>query len=448
MSNEIQTDSVKGLLPYEINDPNFYYTNTELVEDFFRQLERNHFIVLSGKIGSGKTSFLNCIFSEKFKKITNVDDTWNIVRIRPGLIPTQSIAFFLSNSNFSADKLSNKFVEETTNLLLSNSNGLSELFDKYKTRKGGRLILVIDPLDDLFLLSSVMTEFKTLTPKQHVDHFINLLCTFEQQCKNLPIYTILSFSNSLPEKTGQYPKFLDTIQRNNFTFPNINIAKTPDLIDNIVPDTIKKINNFPQFKTKIKSDLENKSYSDTLEWLFYLQHALKQTIKEWNENKNSTLYQCYIATGGIKRSIEIHAENIYNKRVSLTDKKFKEIYELILSTLVNFRGDFCPIIYSDIVDICLSYYKEEDKGFIEENIIKPFILLLAENELGIIEIIQSVDEKSRVIALKNKKSIADSDVIRIRNNRLISMNIDGIQELHPVKKIKIKITQLPCKLMQ
>lgn len=419
MINEKQINSIKGLLPYTVNDSDFYYTDEAQVESFFRQLDKNHFVVLTGNTGAGKTSFVNCVFSQKFKEISGVDENWNIVHIRPGLNPIKSIGFFLSNSNFSKNALSNAFVGETMELLMDNANGLYELFDKYKIKQDAKLLLVIDPLDDLFLLTEVMQQKQRLTPEKHVDTFINLLCAFEQQCRELPVYIVISFSNSFPEKIGQYPKFLDLIEKNKFVFKGIDTEKVAEAIDAIIPENIKQLKEYDQFKAKVKGEVEDE-LSDTIEWLFFLQHALKQTIDKWNANKESGLCSCYTEIGGVKESLIKHAEYIYNEKIAATDKKYERIYELVFRSLIDSKGQFSPKTYGSIVEMSTRFYTEDVFTQLEKDIINPFIHVLAEKELGFLEIVRSMEEKDRVILLTNKDYIAYEDVISVRNKCLIS----------------------------
>jgi hypothetical protein len=205
-------------LPFEATDAFAYYVDVYQVESFFRQLEQSHLVALLGRTGSGKTSFVNCIFDDAFKKIRNVNDTWVTIRIRPGLDPLKSLAYQLSATpeKYLAAKLETSFAENVEHMMLNSSNGLAEFFETYQLLPGIKLLLVIDPLDDLFLLSDLSEEGHK-NEVSSADAFIGLINTFEQQCTNFPVYTILTFSNSLPEKIGKYPKFLDLIGKHKQT---------------------------------------------------------------------------------------------------------------------------------------------------------------------------------------------------------------------------------------
>lgn len=430
----VQPSPVKGLLPYSTGDSASYYADEAQAEVFFRQLQKNKFVVLTGNTGAGKTSFVNCIFSPKFRHLSNIDDSWNIVYIRPGLNPIKSIVYFLSNSNFSEDKLSNGFLEECTNLLINDSNGLSELFEKYRIKPNTKLVLVIDPLDDLFLLNEVIHKSDYPTTSQHVDAFINLICTFEQQGKDLPVYTVVSFSNTFPEKVGQYPKFLDLMEKNKFLFKGISITKADSIIEEIFPSEVKAVKDYLMFKEKLKHDLEEE-FENAPEWLFFLQHALQETINAWEKDKKQELYKCYLSVGGVKDSIIRHADRIYNEAIrNLPDKGLERLYELMFRAMIDGKGQFIPKYYGDIVDISTRIYNEK-KEYLEEKLINPFVHQLAEKELGFFEIIRSTEETERAIMLVDSKYITRSDVIAIRNKCLISK----WPMLETFQKAKIKL---------
>ncbi len=422
MNNKLQVNSIKGLLPYSSDDADFYDIDKNLIEIFFRQLNKSKFVVLSGNTGTGKTSFLNCIFDKKFSEISNVDDQWNIVNIRPGLNPVKSIPFFLSNSNFSGDKLSNGFVEEMTNLLLSDSNGLFELFDTYKIKSGTKLLLVIDPLDDLFLLSKVMKTTALITAEQQIDTFINLLCTFEKYCREFPVYVVISFSNNFPENVGRYPKFLDLIERHKFLFRGLELEGVPLLMDQILPEEIRKLKEYTSFKEKIMHDLEQE-FSNTVEWLLFLQHALKMTVSRFQEvtkcGGEEDLLECYDYIGGISKSFERHADAIYNESITCTEENFKSIYGLIFRSMMGYRGQFVAMPYRDVIEGAVRIYPDQ-KEYLEEKYVRPFIKRMTKNELGFFEIIRSVEESDRAVVFADKTYLAGSDVICIRNKLLIT----------------------------
>jgi|GEM_PF-5734599 len=465
MDNEVQILPIKGLLPYTIGETNFYPPDKFQVEHFFRQLERDHFIVLTGNSGIGKTSFVNCIFNDAIKSIGNPKDEWIIVQIRPGLNPIKSIAFYLSNSNFSEHKLTNGFVEEITDLLINNSNGLTELFARYPVKEGAKLLLVIDPVDDLFLLSNVIQGTDKLAIEEHIDAFINLFCTFENYCKKTPIYTVLSFSNRFPEKAGSYPKFLDLIEKNKFEYQGISVDLVEDVVDHILPDSIKKASDYDSFKSIVKADVEEE-FSKTKEWLFFLQQALQQVLSnwlasrdkqlkeykdkwtlknptllwndsleaEWDTKRDDSLTISYKEIGGVKSSFENQAELIFTEFVKKTVPKYSRIYEVCIRSLINEKGQFIPTKYENIV-ARFSMLFSTDQEYLRKDCVNPFIYEMSEHGLGFFEIVRSMEEVDRSLVLLNDNYISDGDVISIRNSCLVSR----WHRLEIFQKSKIKL---------
>lgn len=439
MNNDFLSNTIKGLFPYSKNDAYAYYKNAIQIEDFIRQLKNDRFIVLSGYSGAGKTSFLNCVFNLESKDFSLVDESWEKIYLRPGTNPFKSIAYALSNIDFSLTKLNNSFVVETTNLLSNESNGLVELFEKYPIKPEKKLLFVIDPLDDLFLLASVISGDDAISQDKQIDSFINLICTFEQQRKGLPIYTVISFSNSFPEKSGKYPKFIDLIEKNKFLFKNLKISEVPFLIDTILPDNAKKAFDYDQFKELVQNDLE-KEFSDNQEWLFFFQHALLNTISKWESNKKWELIKCYNHIGGISYSISNEADSILNKLQYEAQGKYEKIYEKIFRAFIDGKGQFVAKTYKQLVDVSSRLEKKdsnylETRNYIEKNYINPFIHIFGEEGLGLFEVIRSIEEIDRAALLLDKNYISEADVITFRNSSLIKK----WQRFESFQNLKIKL---------
>lgn len=417
MSNALPTNPMKGLLPFEASDAFAYYVDARQVESFFRQLEQTHFVALLGRTGSGKTSFVNCIFDEAFKKIRNVNDTWVTIRIRPGLDPLKSLAYQLSTfpEKYLATKLETSFAEDVEQLMLNNSNGLVEFFEKYQLLPDLKLLLVIDPLDDLFLLSE-LSEDGHKNETASADAFIGLVNIFEQQCTNFPVYTILSFSNSFPEKIGKYPKFLDLIGKHKFSFEPVGMIALDEIMDKIIPKQIKDSEDYILLKQTVKDDLKE-AYEDSGEWLFFLQHALKRAIDEWN-NGDKAILQCYIKVGGVKNSFTNQANEIYEYHLKKAGPGHQRLFELILRAFMDGKGTFKPMKYIGVINRFSAYYNEDGQST-SKNLVMPFINALAERGLGFLEIIRSVQEHDRTQLLNDKNYISNDDVIVLRNQSLV-----------------------------
>lgn len=414
MSDSNPKNPMKGLLPFEESDASKYYIDAKQVEAFARQLERSHFVVLRGSTGVGKTSFLNAVFSEAYKKIRPDHDRWVSVYVRPGLKPLKSTAYALSVVHFSQTSVGPDFALQAEELLESSANGLAELFEKHDILPGVKLLLVIDPMDDLFLLSDILPS-SAVSPEQRIMQFINLLAVFEQQCKDIPVYVVLSFANNAPEKVGSYPKFLDLMEKNKFVFKGPQIEELPQILINIIPKEVQGDKNFESFVDLILSDARAEM-AHSPEWLLHLQHALKRTLDLWFA-KNGDIIAYYQQVGGIKSSIVQHADEIYVLHESRATPKHKRIYELFLRSMMDGHGTFIPLQYGHILELATRYYKE-DKEDIERDLIRPFVRDLGPQGLGFLEIIRSVEEADRAQVLKDKDLIADNDILHVKNEYL------------------------------
>jgi energy-coupling factor transporter ATP-binding protein EcfA2 len=430
MKNEYTNNAIKGLLPYEMMDCVLYDLDGEQIENFARQFEKSQFVVLSGNSGIGKTSFLNCIFGESFYDRTGFTDKHIIVSIRPGIDPVKSMATALSTVAFSDKKQRTGFVKETIDLLNASSNGLYNLFLEYPVKNGYQLVFVIDPLDDSFMFTNVVVKSGLENHKQQVDNFMNLLCTFEKKSITLPVKTVVAFSNIFPEKIGRYPRFSDLVEKNSFVFKGVSIERASEVIQKLLPESFSTLEDIDVFKDKIVADLR-KEYSNTIEWLFFLQHALKKTFQKVLASEKEVsvklLLSCYDEIGGVKSSIEFEANAIYNESIkkvdSAIDRQYKgnlsKIFEFFFRAMIDARGEFTPRTYQNIVDMSASFYTH-DREYIEAELIMPMIKLFSDDGLGLFEIVYSVDESERAYARANNTYLANSDIISMRNKILIT----------------------------
>jgi hypothetical protein len=452
MEKDIEIHSIKGLFPYNSGESNTYLRDEDLLGSFFTKLEKDHFVVLSGDSGTGKTSFLNCAFDDQFKDISNINHESIVIYFRPGLNPFFAFANALSSREFTNVKLSNNFIEETADLLLQNVNGLAELFNKYPIIPGKRVYIVIDPFDDVFTYKDVMQLASNKSANQHVEAFINLLCYFEKQCRKFPVYITLSFSNTFPDNINRFPKFIELIEKNKTSFKGYSIKNVDRILEKISSKDIKSISDYDQFVTEFKDDLL-KHFSHKVEWLYDFQHTYRRTVEHLLESRISkkndseskpendeyssskakeSLCKSYRAIGGVRESFGKHADEIYSRYVdSIKDLKSKKsgdlelddthkrIFEVLLRRMTNYEGEFVPTPYGEILELFSVY--DVDLPNIRDNYLSSFLLSLGEKELGFLEIIRSTNQTDRTRFLIDKEYISDNDVITVSNPCLVSL---------------------------
>jgi hypothetical protein len=430
MKAETEKNPFKGLLPYEPADSDAYVIDDEVAETFLRKLFEDQFVALVGKPGIGKTSFLNCIFNKKQSEVIKGHEGWSIVHVRPGICPIRNLALSLSWSRlnfgkhdkdrlFAKDKLPNHFVEEATELMISEADGFIELFNKYEVRRDTKIIVVIDPLDDLFMLSEVMQPVGRLTAEEHIATFINLLATFSQRCEELPVYVVVSLSTNFTEKIEQYPKFRHVIERYRFAFGPMDIQKAPDIVNRIMPKECQTSDEYESFRQTIIDDV-NESLANKPEWLFFLQHAVHRTVNDWRENKKP-LRDCYEDIGGVRDSIDNDTSRIYKRETGAYAARKLRIFDAVLSSVINPKGQFVPRTYGEVKAAASQELQGENSDENAENeIVKPFIHALSEKGIGFFEIVRSADASDRATLLNDESYLATSDAIVIRNDCITS----------------------------
>jgi hypothetical protein len=155
--------STRGLLPFETSDKGTYYINETLIEAFFRSLKKNKFVFLAGDRASGKTSFLNCIAIRQIAEYLGSEEhEWETARCRPGLDPIKNLAHAIAGANVNTRKPD--VAHDMEEMLKKGSSGMVEIFDRYPIRQNKNLLLVVDQLEDIFLLEKI--DHDTRRPAQ------------------------------------------------------------------------------------------------------------------------------------------------------------------------------------------------------------------------------------------------------------------------------------------
>ncbi|HTF81546.1 MAG TPA: hypothetical protein VL947_07470 [Cytophagales bacterium] len=417
---------LKGLFPYEENDTSAFYMPAQQIETFLRQLHKNHIVLLWGNKGVGKTSFINYLFPQNNPKSWHINDRWLPVRIRLGDDPYKSFAYQLSISSYAETQLPPTFVEEVEQLLKTDINAFEALFVKYRVRRDVKVVLIIDPFDDLFLFEGMNAQSSALDCQR----FINMVCVFEQQYGNLPIYMVITYANLLPERAGHYPKLLDLIERNKFILKSPLFKELPEIMEAMLPEQIKVDPEYPMLSATLLKDLHVDFSGDT-QWLFFLQHALKRTLHVWSVTGG--LIEAYKQVGGVAMSFAKHADEIYERHASRLGTH-ASVLDLLLRSLMDAEGNFVPKYYGHLVQL-VAHRGSWDTDEFERMSIKPFIHDLADKELGFLELVRSMQAPDRVLSYSDKDLIVDNDLIVIRATSLV----DRWPLLSKLKHVKSRV---------
>lgn len=401
-------------------NPDFkkYYFDEVTTEAFLRQLLHDQFVLITAEKGAGVSTFLNYIAYNIQHKVRsdamgNEPDKWLTIKVRPGLDPQKSLLRELSKCDFTDAKKSVSFESESEALLnSSNSLGLVNLFKVYPVRKNEKLLVIIDPLDDLFL-------FEDNYQSESINRFVNLLYTFPQH-SSLPVYFVISFANKYSDRSNYYIKLLDLLYKYKFKFTGPELKDLPEMVRLFFQDLPASVRvDFHSFSDQLKSDLENFRAENA--WKYLLQFTMKlfkeECLKLLEERKEELRSKEYIEidwrvfyerSGGVNSVVDRQADRIM---ATLSDEE-KDLCFLMFRTQVNKLGNFEPIRFQEMLEI-MSAMKRRNSNELKhvENLVKTFTI-----KLELLELIFPIDIEDRGTVLTKEFKISPGTVIMLRNS--------------------------------
>jgi hypothetical protein len=394
-----------------------FYIDEDVVEAFLRSLMYDKFVLISAAKGAGVSTFLKYVVTTIQERVRaehskEDQDFWKVLTFRPGLHPIKSLVRALSQCDFSDAKKSINFEQEAEQLLnASNSLGLVELFSAYPVREKQRLLLIVDPLDDLFL-------FEERYQDEEINRFINLLYTFPQH-SSLEVYVVIAFSNSQPSRTIHYAKLLDLLYQYKFKFTGPQLEDIPTMVRLYFRDLPAVLE--PQvlyLQEQLKKDLEKYRLENL--WKYLLQLTLKNFEQEYlNEHgelnaqytqPNASLdwSKYYQKIGGVDSLIDTKAERI-RSQLSPEDQL---LCQLMFRSQINRHGDFDPIYFQTMVEILSSAASRlGDFQTRLENLVRIFV-----QDLELLELVQPLDVLDRGVQLTKDFKLSPGTVILFRNS--------------------------------
>lgn len=275
--------STRGLLPFEPDDAATYYIQDTCIELFFRALKKNRFVFLRGNRGVGKTSFLHTVVLRQITTLLQrTGSDWETTLCRPGLDPVKNLAHAIASANVNTRKVDVAMDMET--LLHNGSDGLVKLFQEYPMWKHKNLLLVIDQLEDIFLLEALPHD--TRAPEHtlaSIEKFINLLWRFEKHAGS-QVYVVVAFSNAFGDRIAEYPKLLDLAQKYDFRFEGISLQDIDPVIDKVMPPALHDYAAVASLKRIYREQLQPDALGAEMfaGWRYLLNHSLRRTLMLWH----------------------------------------------------------------------------------------------------------------------------------------------------------------------
>lgn len=284
----------KYLNSFEENDKELFFGRESDAAEFIRKLDNNHsFLLLFGKSGVGKTSFINASIINKLNQ-----EFFFTKILRPGI---NNITFI--------------------------ENEIKEFLNK-KEVKAGNSIIIFDQFEEIFI------NYNDFDRLQLLNYISNI-----QRDSNVKF--ILSFREDFLAEIHDIEKIIPSIFDNRFRLKNLSTSGAFE--------AIKK--PFSLFKCKINDHLINIIINDLLQTsdnsIFPPQlQILCYTLYERFGGANNEISQNdYESIGGIKG---ILAEYV-DVALEIFDFQEKSIAKEILKKLVSSKGTKIPLKYSELI---------------------------------------------------------------------------------------------------
>lgn len=400
--------------PKEGSDYKKYYFDEVLVEAFLRQLLHDRFVLVTAEPGEGVSTFLNYIahtIQDKVRPGAAEDSSlkWLTIKVRPGVDPQGSLIRELSKCDFTNAKKSVNFEAESDQLLnSSNSLGLINLFNTYPVRDNERLLIIIDPLDDLFL-------FETNYQGENINRFINLLYTFPQH-SSLPVYFAIAFSNKYSDRSNYYIKLLDLLYKYKFKYTGPILQNLPEMMRLYFQYLSVPINSsmLVSVSEKLRIDLE--PFQTENFWKYLLQMIQEILKEEWLllpvEKKKVVEFDWLEFYDEIIGEVD----TLVDRQAELIMKNFsedeKDLCLLMFRTQLNKLGNFEPIKFQEMKEI-LSGVKSKEIHLLER---LDFLIQTFTVDIALLELIYPIDISDRGTSLAKDFKISPGTIIMLRNN--------------------------------
>ncbi|MEM9489128.1 MAG: serine/threonine-protein kinase, partial [Myxococcota bacterium] len=142
-----------GLLSFSESDADRFFGRSDDVTQVVARLRKQPLLGVTGPTGSGKSSFVN---AGVIPALRGSGDSWHILKVRPGRAPLAALASAMAPLTTLGDQPSDDPLREQRELsqrLRREPGYLGAALRRRADRTGGRILLVVDPLEELYTLT-------------------------------------------------------------------------------------------------------------------------------------------------------------------------------------------------------------------------------------------------------------------------------------------------------
>ena len=298
----------QGLSTFKETDAHLFFGRESVIQDLLTAVTQKPFVAVMGSSGSGKSSV---VFAGLLPQLRQSSEDWQIVSLRPGSRPLESLAEALISHQ--TDNEENVVETEQTRLEVlelavrfqHDNQALCDAIATQNKQNSGQLLLVIDQFEELY----------TLCPVEDQQPFLELLLNAVQLA---PTFTLLlTLRADFFDKALSNRQLSDALQSGGY---NLGPMNEVELEQAIVKPAAKQ-------QVTLEPGLTNQLVQATVGRpgrLPLLEFALTEL---WTQQKEDCLtYQAYQSIGGVEKALANHAEAAYKKLSSSQQRSIQQIF--------------------------------------------------------------------------------------------------------------------------
>lgn len=315
----------KGLDSFEPEDARFFFGRQREIEEMLEKLRKKPFLAVLGASGSGKTSVVQAGLLAALQEDRLAGSAkWRQVVLRPGTSPVSTLVSGLARLDSNSDSLRERIqasIEHSPNQLPGLIQGLI-------TQKG-RLVLVIDRLEELFLLAQGGDENASSEHWQECCRFLTALQILAEH-PHQPVWLIVAMRADFYHRLGEFPEKFAQLMADHQLFVS---SMRRQQVEEVVARPAAEVGAVFEkgLAWQIVQDAEGhgaapngagsqeESEMQSAASLPLLQYALQRL---WKERRGRFLtWDAYREFGGVAGALSQHADSVINRGLGRQERQ-------------------------------------------------------------------------------------------------------------------------------
>ncbi|HLO28593.1 MAG TPA: WD40 repeat domain-containing protein [Anaerolineales bacterium] len=287
----------KGLEFFEEEDAELFFGREKAVEDLVNRVQRSRTVFITGPSGCGKSSLVRAglIHACKVGAVKSLQsERWLYETIKPGREPLETLALVFSR--LKSPELADYFRKHVNETSILNACAESVL----SGRPEQRFVLYIDQFEEVF--TQINKEEERVA-------FLNVL-TDAVAVENGRVILLLAMRSEFISNCAIYPA-LNALLNQHSAFAQIGAMQPEELVSAIAQPALRVgLRIDPDLIAQIINDMEGEPGALPL-----MQFALRELFDSQQAKGGliALVLDDYVGQGGIRKSLERHADNSFAK---------------------------------------------------------------------------------------------------------------------------------------